>query len=112
LAFLVFLISLLQYASAFSLFALNPKKHIIWPAITLVFVLYKSFLIGMYHDAIMWILFFGILYMYIVKPSLKTKLVGLLATVLFILFIPFPSYLCHQLLLHLLMISHFDFYYV
>jgi len=87
LAFIVLLISLIQYVSAFSLFALNPKKNIVWPAITLLFVLYKSFLAGMYHDAILWILFFGIIYIYITKPSLKVKLIGLFFLVIFILFI-------------------------
>jgi hypothetical protein len=87
LAFLVYLISLIQYVAAFALFSLNPKKNIVWPAITLLFVLYKSFLAGVYHDAIMWILFFGIIFIYIIKPSLPLKLFGLLIVVIFILFI-------------------------
>jgi hypothetical protein len=87
LAFIVYLFSLIQYVSAFSLFALNPKKNIVWPAITLLFILYKSFLAGMYHDSIMWVLFFGIIFIYIKKPTLKIKLVGLLFATIFILFI-------------------------
>ena len=87
LAFLVYLISLIQYVSAFSLFALNPHKNIIWPAITLGYVLYKSFLAGIYHDAIMWVLFFGIFIIYILKPTLKVKLAGLFFSIIFILFI-------------------------
>jgi hypothetical protein len=87
LAFVVFLFSLIQYVAAFSLFALNPQKNFVWPAITLIFVLYKSFLAGMYHDAIMWVLFFGIIFIYIIKPTLKIKLVGLFFAIIFILFI-------------------------
>ena len=87
LAFVVYLISLLQYVSAFSLFALNPTKNKVWPAITLFFVLYKSFLAGMYHDAIMWVLFFGIFFIYILKPTFKVKLVGVFFSIIFILFI-------------------------
>ena len=87
LAFVIYLISLLQYVSAFSLFALNPKKHIVWPAITLLYVLYKSFLSGMYHDALMWVLFFCIIFIYIIKPTFKVKLVGIFFIIIFILFI-------------------------
>jgi hypothetical protein len=87
LAFVIYLFSLIQYVSAFSLFALNPKKNFIWPALTLLFVLYKSFIAGMYHDAIMWLLFFGIFFLYIKKPSLKIKLFGSVLILFFILFI-------------------------
>jgi hypothetical protein len=87
LAFIVYLFSLIQYVSAFSLFALNPKKNFVWPAITLIFVLYKSFLAGMYHDAIMWLLFFGVIFIYVKKPTLKIKLFGLFFAIIFILFI-------------------------
>jgi hypothetical protein len=87
LAFFIYLFSLIQYVFAFSLFALNPQKNFVWPAITLIFVLYKSFLAGMYHDAIIWVLFFGIIIIYIKKPTLKIKLVGLFFAIIFILFI-------------------------
>ena len=87
LAFFIYLISLIQYVSAFSLFALNPQKNFFWPAIPLLFILYKSFLAGMYHDAIMWVLFFGIFFIYIIKPTFKVKLVGIFFAIIFVLFI-------------------------
>jgi len=87
LAFVVYLFSLIQYVAAFSLFALNPQKNIVWPAFTLLFILYKSFLAGMYHDAIMWILFFCIIFIYIKKPTLNVKLIGIFFAIVFILFI-------------------------
>jgi hypothetical protein len=87
LAFVVYLFSLIQYVSAFSLFALNPKKNFVWPSITLLFVLYESFLDGMFHDAIIWILFFGIIFIYIIKPTLKLKLVFFFIAIILILFI-------------------------
>jgi hypothetical protein len=83
----LYLLSLIQYVSSFSLFALNPKKNIVWPAIALFLVLYKSILAGMYHDAIMWVFFFGIFFIYIKKPTLKIKLLGLFFSIFFILFI-------------------------
>jgi len=87
LAFVVYLFSLIQYVAAFSLFALNPQKNIVWPAFTLLFILYKSFLAGMYHDAIMWVLFFCIIFIYIKKPTLNVKLIGIFFAIVFILFI-------------------------
>jgi hypothetical protein len=87
LSFLIYLFSLLQYVSSFSLFALNPQKNLFWPALTLLLLLYKSFLAGMYHDAIVWILFFGIFYTYIIKPSIPFILFGIVLISVFILFI-------------------------
>jgi hypothetical protein len=87
LAFVIYLFSLIQFVSGFSLFALNPKKNLVWPAITLIFSLYKSFLAGMYHDSVLWVVFFGIFYFYIVQPTLYVKLVGLFFAIIFILFI-------------------------
>jgi hypothetical protein len=87
LAFIVYLFSLIQYVAAFSLFALNPRKNLIWPAICILFILFKSFLAGMYHDAIMWVLFFGIFFIYIKKPSLNVKLVGMFFAITLVLFI-------------------------
>lgn len=87
LAFVFYLFSLLQYVASFSLFALNPKKYLIWPALTISILLYKSFLQGMYHDAVMWILFFCIFFVYILRPSLRYKLFGLFFISIFILFV-------------------------
>jgi hypothetical protein len=87
LAFAGYLISLIQFVCAFSLFALNPKKNFLWPFITLLHFLIKSFLSGMYHDSIMWILFFGIFYFYVIKPSLKIKIAGFFFAIIFLLFI-------------------------
>jgi hypothetical protein len=87
LAFIIYLISLIQYVSAFSLFALNPKKYFIWPLALLFFLLYNSFLNGMYHDAVMWILFFGIFFIYIIKPTLKIKIFAITFVIILVLFI-------------------------
>jgi hypothetical protein len=87
LSFFVYLLSLLHYVSSFSLFALNPQKNIVWPTVSLLYIFYKSFLEGMYHDAIVWLLFFGIFFIYIIKPSFKVKLLGIVFSLFFILFI-------------------------
>ena len=87
LAFICYLFSLLQYVAALSLFALNPKHNIIWPAATIIIILYKSILDAMYHDAIIWIIFFSIFYLYIIKPTLKFKILGILVISIFIFFL-------------------------
>jgi hypothetical protein len=41
----------------------------------------------MFHDSLMWVLFFGICYSYIKKPSIPIKILGLFVAIIFILFI-------------------------
>jgi hypothetical protein len=41
----------------------------------------------MYHDAIMWTIFFGMYYIYVSKPSLQTRLIGAGVLIIFVLFI-------------------------
>lgn len=87
IGFIIYLFSLIQFVSTFSLFALNPKKYFSWPLVSLLLVLYNSFLKGMYHDAVMWVLFFGLFLFYILKPTLKTKIFAISFSLVFILFI-------------------------
>lgn len=86
LKFFLYLISLLRYVGSFSLFAVNPKKNWFWPVIVLGIDLYYSLLIGMYHDFIMWLIFFTIFYLVILKPTIRMKvflLISLSSLVLF-----------------------------
>lgn len=86
LRFFLYLLSLLRYVGSFSLFAVNPKKNWFWPVIVLGIDLYYSLLIGMYHDFIMWLIFFTIFYLVILKPTFRIKVflfVSLSSLVLF-----------------------------
>ena len=42
---------------------------------------------GMYHDAVMWVIFFSLYFIYANKPSLRLKLIGASSLILFILLI-------------------------
>jgi hypothetical protein len=72
---------------AFSLFSANPQRHWKWVAGLLLLELYFGAIAAMYHDAVMWVLFFALYYVYYSKPSLSFRLVGVSACVVFILFI-------------------------
>jgi hypothetical protein len=85
--FFIYLISSIRFVGAFSLFSANPQRHWKWSAGLLLIELYFGAIASMYHDAVMWILFFALYYVYNTKPSLVVRLVGLSACVIFILFI-------------------------
>lgn len=86
IGFIVYLLSMVRYVGAFSLFSIN-KKYWIWPAIVLLHELANAFIAGMYHDAVMWIVFFGIFYVFSKRPTLQLKLLGISGMLLLILFI-------------------------
>ena len=87
LAFFVYLTSSIRFVGAFVLFYCNSKKYWKWLAATLLVEFYIGSIGAMFHDAVMWILFFGIFYVYTTKPSLALRLIGLIFAVLFVLFI-------------------------
>lgn len=70
LNFILYLFGLIRFIGAFSLFGINPRKYFMWSLFILFFELINGFLAGAYHDAIMWIIFFGLYYVYTIKPSL------------------------------------------
>jgi hypothetical protein len=87
LGFFVYLLSMLRFVGAFSLFALNTKKYLWLTFLVLIIELLTAFRLGMYHDAMMWVIFFALFFVYTFKPSFKVKLIGACSLILFILFI-------------------------
>jgi hypothetical protein len=87
LAFLVYLISLLRFVGVYSLYALNSKKYWVWVLLVLLIELYFASIIAMYHDAIMWVLFFVLYFIYIKKPNILVRLTGVVLIVFFLLFV-------------------------
>lgn len=87
IAFLLYLISHLRFVGVFSLYCFNSKKYAKWVFLLLLFELYNGAIFAMYHDAIMWILFFALFYIYIKKPSVTLRLIGLCGLLFLILFI-------------------------
>jgi hypothetical protein len=87
LSFFVYLISMIRFVGGFSLFASNTRKYRLLAFLILLFELYFGFVAGMYHDAIMWVIFFALFYLYTLKPTLRIKLIGVSVIIFLVLFI-------------------------
>jgi hypothetical protein len=87
LAFFIYLLSSLRFLGSFALFCYNSSKYWKWVMSLLVLEFYFGALAAMFHDALMWLLFFALFYVYNKKPSILIRLVGLSFCVIFILFI-------------------------
>jgi hypothetical protein len=85
--FFVYLISMLRFVGSFSLFATNVKKYSWLVLLVIVIELFSGFQAGMYHDALMWVVFFALFFVYIVKPSVTLKSIGVFCIVVLILFV-------------------------
>ena len=86
LGFVVYLLAMIRFVAAFALFSIDKKTWYL-TAIVLLLELSSAFVEGMYHDATMWIIFFSLYFIYVFKPSLRTKLIGGGALIVFVLFI-------------------------
>lgn len=86
LNFVIYLLALFRFVGAFALFSLN-KRNWFWVFIVLVIELGKGFLAGMYHDALMWVVFFALFFVYANKPSFRLKLLGSIGVVSLVLFV-------------------------
>lgn len=84
--FFIYLFSLIRFVGAFALFSLSSKNWF-WLFLVLFFELLKGFVSGLYHDAIMWIVFFALFFVYSYKPSFQFKLLGSMGIVILVLFI-------------------------
>lgn len=86
LGFIAYLLSMVRFVGAFALLSIDRKLWY-WSAIVILLELASGFLNGMYHDAIMWVIFFGLFYVYAVKPTFRTKMIGIASAITLILFI-------------------------
>jgi hypothetical protein len=87
IGFIVYLLSSIRFIGSFSLFSLNPKKYVIIIVFILGLELIIGFVNGLYHDALMWLIFGAILFVYVIKPKFQIKLIGSLVLITLILFI-------------------------
>lgn len=85
-SFFIYLFSLIRFVGSFALFSLDSKNWI-WLFIVLFFELVKGLVSGLYHDAIMWIVFFALFFVYSYKPTFKLKFFGSLILITLVLFI-------------------------
>jgi hypothetical protein len=92
IAFIIYLFGLIRFVGAFALMGINLKRYIIWPVSILLFELALGFIFGAYHDAIMWVIFFGLYYVYVNKPSITQILLGGGVAILLLLVIQAVKY--------------------
>ncbi len=85
-AFIAYLFTLLKYTSSFSLF-LSDRRLWYYPVGVLSIGLLGSFLSGMFHDSVIWIIFFGIILVYQVRINFFVKLFSVVFFFIFILFV-------------------------
>lgn len=86
IGFVIYLLALVRFVAAFALFSIDRKTWYI-SSLVLGIELVSAFIIGMYHDAIMWTIFFGLYYVYVSKPSIQTKFIAITALTSLVLFI-------------------------
>jgi hypothetical protein len=73
--FFVYLLSGIKYVAAFGLFMIDRKKYK-WYLYTVLFIEIAGALgMGMFHDMVEWILFFGLIWTFLYKPSASLKFV-------------------------------------
>ena len=85
---------MIRFVAAFSLFALDRKKYRWWLLAVLFLEISRSVLQGMFHDMVMWFIFFGLFWVYLNRPSGVRKLAvaGLAVAAFFILQISKTDY--------------------
>jgi hypothetical protein len=86
LGFIFYLLSMVRFIAAFALLSISRKLWY-YSALILALELTSAFVAGMFHDAIMWVVFFSLFYLYALKPKLTSKLVGATAILILILLI-------------------------
>jgi hypothetical protein len=84
LAFFFYLLSSVRFVAAYGLFVMDARRYK-WHLFGILFLeLLMALQQGMFHDFAMWLIFFGIFWVYIKKPSRNLKLgLGVGAALLF-----------------------------
>lgn len=84
LGFVAYLIGGLKYIAAFGLFIIDRQKFK-WYLYGLLFLeVVSAFAVGMFHDMVVWVLFFSMIWTYLQKPSASLKAVLGIAGILFL----------------------------
>jgi hypothetical protein len=86
LGFIFYLLSMVRFVAAFALLSIYSRLWY-YSAIVLLMELAFAFVAGMFHDAIMWVIFFSLFYIYAIKPTLQLKLIGTAFLLILILLI-------------------------
>ncbi|MBB1284688.1 hypothetical protein HRH25_09920 [Flavisolibacter sp. BT320] len=74
LSFFFYLLSSVRFVAAYGLFVMDARRYK-WHLVAILFLeLLMALQQGMFHDFAMWLIFFGIFWVYIKKPSRNLKL--------------------------------------
>jgi hypothetical protein len=86
LGYIIYLLSMVRFVAAFALLSLSRRLWY-YAIFVLIIELANAFIDGMYHDAVMWIIFFSLFYIYAIKPKPRTKIIGAVSLLFFVLLI-------------------------
>ncbi|HRO41280.1 MAG TPA: hypothetical protein PL009_00495 [Flavipsychrobacter sp.] len=85
IGFVIYLLATVRFIAAFSLYAVDARKYRWWLVLILFFEVSSSVASGMFHDTVMWLIFFGIYWCFLRKPSVAKKIaIGIAAIACFI----------------------------
>jgi hypothetical protein len=86
IGFIIYLLSMIRFVAAFALFSISRR---LWyfAALVLLLELAYAFISGMYHDAVMWVIFFSLFYIFAIKPIVRVKIIGILSLTCLVLLI-------------------------
>lgn len=73
LSFIAYLLSGIKYVAAFGLFIIDRKKFKGYLYLLVGIELFTALREGMFHDLVIWVLFFSMVWMYLTKPSASVK---------------------------------------
>ncbi len=73
IGFVVYLLSGIKYVAAFALFIIDRRKYKWYLIAILAMEILGSLRAGMFHDTVVWILFFSMVWTYIEKPTASAK---------------------------------------
>lgn len=74
LSFVAYLLSSIKYIGAFGLFIIAKKKYKWYLIGILLLEVINALRSGMFHDMVVWVLFFGMVWTFLNKPNFTTKL--------------------------------------
>ena len=84
IAFFLYLLSLIRYVGAFGLFTMDSKRNWVYIVGLLCYEFLNSLRFGLFHDFVMWTIFFMVYFIYIRKIGNRNKLILLGLGIVFV----------------------------
>ncbi|GAA4753515.1 hypothetical protein GCM10023229_38270 [Flavisolibacter ginsenosidimutans] len=87
LSYIIYLLAGIRYVALFGLFLIDRKKYKWYLYVLLFLEVAAALREGMFHDLVIWVVFFGMFWTYLKKPSAGTKAILGVAVVLCLYFL-------------------------